>query len=160
MAQDLKVEFDPKTDLTHCKTFRFGEGEIITPSDLRRVPDSTLHGWVRRAVFEELIKKGLKQSDSADLVVSYIVGSRKLTDVGKVGPLGMTPGSNEQNYQRDYREGSLVVDLNDPTSNKLIWRVNAIMNTDNPDIDGLINSIVSKGFKKFSIMPKKQNRKK
>ena len=161
VAQEIKVDHDPGIDLTHYKTFIFGEGEIITPKDLRQVPDTTLHKWVRGAVVDELTKKGLKQTNvAAELVVSYIIGSQNRSDAGKLGPLGLTPGANpSQTYQRDYRQGSLVIDLNDPKNNKLVWRVNAIMNSNNPDIDGVIRRIVSMGFKKFSIKPKREKRK-
>ncbi len=161
-AQDIKVDHDPGMDLTNYKTFKFGEGEIITPKDQRQVPDSILHQWVRVAVVEELAKKGLIQTDTAaDLVVSYITGSQMRSDAGKYGPLGLTPGANpSQTYQRDFRQGNLVVDLNDPRSNKLVWRVNATMNTNNPDLEGIISQIVVKGFKKFSIKPKREKRKK
>jgi hypothetical protein len=92
-AQDFKVEYEKNVDLSHYKSFRFGEGEIITPKDLRQVPDTALHKWVRDAVSEELTRKGLQPADSAaDLTVSYIVGSQMRSDAGNVGPLGLTPG--------------------------------------------------------------------
>src|SRR6185436_12830527 len=107
-AQDFKVEYDKNADFSHYKTFQFGEGEIITPKDLRQVPDTTLHKWVRDAVAEELIKKGLQRLDSAaDLTVSYIVGSQMRSNAGDVGPLGLTPGgTSSQTYMHDYRQGS------------------------------------------------------
>ena len=135
-AQGIKVEHDNSTDPTRYKTFKFGEGEIITPKDLRQVPDSTLHHWVRSAVVEEMTKKGLQQVDTIpDLVITYITGFQVRSDPGDVGPLGLTPGgSTTQTYLRDYRQGSLVIDLNDKKSNKLVWRVNAIMNTDRKSV--------------------------
>ena len=161
-AQEIKVEHDQGTDLTHYKTFLFGEGEIITPQDQRQVPDSIIHKWIRVAVSDELEKKGLHQSTAAtsDLVISYIIGSQNRSDAGRYGPLGLTPGANpSQTYQRDYKRGSLVIDLNDPKTNKLVWRVNAIMNVSNPDVEGIIEQIVIKGFKKFYVKPKKEKRK-
>jgi hypothetical protein len=161
-AQELKVERDKGADLSQYKTFKLGEGEIITPKDLRLVEDTTLHRWVRHAVTSELIKKGLKQVDSsADLIVSYIAGTQQRTDAGNVGPLGLTPGSNpSQTYLRDYRQGSLVIDLNDAKTNKLVWRINANNSSGIADAERSIERIVGQGFKKLSIEPKKVKKKK
>lgn len=161
-SAQIKVESEPGTDFSRYKTFMFGEGEIITPKDLRQVPDSTLHKWVKGAIQEEFRKKGLKQvTVSPDLIVSYITGTQTRSDAGDVGPLGLTPGGNTtQTYLRDYRQGSLVIDLNDQKNSKLVWRVNAMMNTNNPDAKQSIDQIVVKGFKKFSIKPKREKKKK
>ena len=160
-AQDFKVEYDKNADLSHYKTFQFGEGEIITPKDLRQVPDTTLHKWVRDAVTQELTKKGLQRLDSAaDLTVSYIVGSQVRSNAGDVGPLGLTPGTSSQTYMHDYRQGSIVIDLNDAKNNKLMWRINSSTSTGMADAERSIGLIASQGFKKFSIQPKKAKKKK
>lgn len=124
--------------------------------------DSIILGRIRNALTDELIKKGMRpRQDSADLVISYIAGTELHHDLSKNGPLGLTPGSNpDQTFQRDYKQGSLVIDLNDPKNNKLVWRVNALINSTNPDAEGVIIETVMKGFRKFSIKPKKEKRKK
>jgi hypothetical protein len=161
-AQDFKVEYEKNADLSHYKTFRFGEGEIITPKDLRQVPDTALHQWVRDAVREELTRKGMHPGDStADLTVSYIVGSQIRSDAGNVGPLGLTPGgTSSQTYMHDYRQGSIVIDLNDTKNNKLLWRVSSSRSTGIGDAARSIDRIVGQGFKKFSIQPKKVKKRK
>lgn len=160
-AQEFKIEYDKDLDLSQYRSFRFGEGQIITPQDLRQVEDAKLHQWVRGAIADELVKKGLKQVDSAaDLVVSYIVGSQIRSDAGNVGPLGMTPGSDNTTYMRDYRRSSLVIDLNDTKGSKLVWRISTSVDTGMGDAQTAIDQTVSKGFKKFSIQPKKGKKKK
>ena|SRR5260221_4779805 len=161
-AQDFKVEYEKNEDFSHYKSFQFGEGEIITPKDLRQVPDTTMHKWVRDAIMEELTKKGLQRVDSAgDLTVSYIAGSQTRSDAGNVGPLGLTPGgTSSQTYIHDYRQGSIVIDLNDTKNNKLVWRISSSTSTGTADAERSIDRIVGQGFKKFSIQPKKVKRKK
>ena len=161
-AQDFKVEYEKKADFSQYKTFRFGEGEIITPKDLRVVPDTTLHRWVHDAVAKELTKKGLQRGDSsADLTVSYIAGSQMRSDAGNVGPLGLTPGgTSSQTYMHDYRQGSLVIDLNDTKNNKLVWRISSSTSTGIADAERSIDRIVGQGFRKFSLHPKKVKKKK
>jgi Domain of unknown function (DUF4136) len=161
-AQQMKVEFDKATDFSRYRTFTLGEGQILTPKDQRRIPDASIHGWVRGAIADELAKKGLKKVDSAgDLVVSYLTGTEKRSDTGNVGPLGMTPGSNASPaYIRDYQQGSLVIDLNDAHNKALVWRINATTDVNLPESEGAIDQIVEQGFKKFSLKPKKIKKKK
>jgi hypothetical protein len=160
LAQDIKVEYDKDRDLTIYKTFTMGEGEIITPKDQRTVADQELHKWVHEAIVNELKGKGLSQLDTlGDLTASYIVGSVAMMDVQNLWPMGVSPQSSEQSWSRDYRQGNLVIDLND-RSNVLVWRVNATTSYGTPGTDRIIQSIISNGFKKFTTKPKKGKKKK
>ena len=137
-----------------------GAGEIITPKDRRTGNEASAHKWVKDAIIEELKEKGLQQVDSAgDLLATYLIGTQQRSDFQQLGPLGMTPNSNAQSWSRDYQMGSLVIDLNDKNKN-LIWRVNATNTAAATDIDNIIAQVVSAGFKKFSLKPKKVKKKK
>ena len=160
IAQDINVEYDKKRDLSGYKSFTFGEGEIITPKDRRQSDAGKLHKWVKEAIGEELKEKGLAQADSlGDLTVSYVIGSQERSDYSQLGPLGTAPGNPSQTWSRDYQMGKLVIDLND-RNNKLIWRVNATTNGTDTNIEQLIDQVVSAGFKRFSLKPKKVKTKK
>jgi len=160
-AQDFKVEFDKNSDFSHYKTFTFGDCQIITPHDLRTIPDSVIHHWVKKAVTINLTAKGLTRVQGpADLVVSYLTGSDKHSDAGSVGPLGLTPGVNtSQTYFRDYQEVTLVVDLNDSKTNSLLWRINARTTTSPSEGERFIDQNVERGFRKFNLRPKKIKKK-
>jgi hypothetical protein len=158
-GQEIQVEYDKNRDLSKYKTFSLGENEIITPKDQRTVPDEKLHEWVALAITTELTEKGLTKSDSlGDLEVTYIIGSLERMDVQNLGPLGISPTSSDQTWSRDFRQGSFVIDLND-RSDFLIWRVNAITSNGTPSTLAAIEQIVDKGFRKFSIKPKKEKKK-
>lgn len=158
-GQEFKVEYDKNRDYTQYKTFRFGEGELVTPKDQRQVSAEQMDKMIKEAVTRELAMKGLVPADSAaDLVVSYVVGTIARSDAGDVGPMGLTPGSMERTYLKDYRQGSLVIDLNDKRDIK-VWRVNATMEMSS-GVDKIINQVVQKGFKKFPKAGKKKKKKK
>ncbi len=158
-AQEIKVEYDKDRDFSKYKTFSFGEGEIITPKDQKLVSDATVHKWIKTAIGRELEMKGLQQVDSAaDLVVSYAAGTLARSDAGNVGPLGMTPGSTDRTYIRDYQQGSLVIDLNDK-SNMLVLRINSTTNMIGDDGERMVDQIVEKGFRKFGRPVKKKKKK-
>jgi len=159
-AQEIKVEYDKNRDFTKYKTFAFGEAEIITPKDERVFDEKVLHNWVKNSVTKELEEKGLKRSDTtADLVVSYIIGAVELSETGDLGPFGGAPGiETNRHYTNSFRQGNLVIDLDDK-NNFLIWRVNAQGVNMSPQAERYINEVVAKGFKKFSIKPKKVKKK-
>lgn len=158
-AQDISVEYDKNRDLSHYKTFTMGTGEIITPKDRRTGNEANLHKWVKDAITEELKEKGLVQVDSAgDLLATYLIGTQQRRDFSQLGPLGVSPDNNSQTWSRDYTMGSLIIDLNDRSKN-LIWRVNATTGAAAMDINVLIEQVVSAGFKKFSLKPKKVKKK-
>ncbi len=154
LAQDIEVEYDKNRDLTVYKTFAIGEGEIITPKDQRKVADQQVHKWVRDAIAEELTEKGLVQKDSlADLTVSYIVGTLERSDLRSNAAGGIGAGV----VMSDYEQNSLVIDMND-RNNFLVWRISGVTSTSGPNAATIIDEVVAKGFKKFSIKPKKKKK--
>jgi hypothetical protein len=159
-AQEIKIEFDKSHDFTQYKTFRFGEAEVITPKDQKQVNDEEIKRWIVKAISTELSLKGLQQVDSsADLVVSYIVGTLSRSDMGNVGPMGMAPGSTERAYIRDYQQGSLIIDLNN-SKNFLVWRINSTTNMSSAGGERLVDQIVQRGFKQFGKPAKSKKKKK
>lgn len=160
VAQDIDVVYDKKKDFSSYKTFQMGEGEVITPSDRRQVDAVSLKKMVHDATVRELTEKGLTQIDSVgDLLVSYLIGSQERSDYSQLGPLGTSPTDNSRTWSRDYQMGSLVIDLNDRNKN-LVWRVNATTTSSGTDINRMITQVVSAGFRKFSLKPKKVKKKK
>ncbi len=156
-SQEMKVEYDKDRDYSQYKTFRFGEGELVTPKDQRQMSAEQVDKWVKDAMTQEFELKGLKRVDSvADLVISYVLGTLARSDAGDVGPLGLTPGSMERTYMKDYRQGNIVIDLNDRRDIK-VWRVNATMEMSSDNGEKMINQVVQRGFKKF---PKSKKAKK
>ncbi|MFM7852857.1 MAG: DUF4136 domain-containing protein [Flammeovirgaceae bacterium] len=154
-AQSIDVEYDRNRDFSVYKTFKFGDSQIITPEDQKKISDEKLNKWVISAITEELTLKGLKKSDSAaDLTITYAAGTLARSDVERVGPVPLTPGRDaNSNMMYEYRQISLIIDLND-RSNNLIWRINSTTNMTGDEGEGLIDAIVVKGFKKFGRAPK------
>lgn len=159
IGQGVQVEYDKNRDFSIYRTFSFGESEVITPKDQRQVSEATLKTWVEKSIERELTGKGLQRVDSAaDLIVSFVAGSQERSDMEMLGPLGMTPGSNAQTWSRDYRMGNLIIDLDD-RSKHLIWRITAVSNSSSASGQQMIDEVVTTGFKKFSIKPKKSKKK-
>lgn len=160
LAQDINVEYDKKRDFSRYRTFAFGESEVITPKDRRQTDEALLTKWVKGSIGNQLKEKGLQPVDSvADLVVSFVIGSQERRDVSQLGHLGTSRPNSSQTWSRDYQMGNLIIDLND-RNNNLIWRITATTTSSASDIEQLIDQVVSAGFKKFSLKPKKVKKKK
>ncbi|MEY4929917.1 MAG: hypothetical protein RI909_641 [Bacteroidota bacterium] len=159
-SQEFKVEYDKNRDFSQYKTFRFGEGELVTPKDQRQVSADQVKKWIQGAVTQELEMKGLQRVDStADLVVSYVLGTLARSDAGNVGPMGLTPGSMERTYIKDYSQVTLVIDLNDRRDIK-IWRINATTEMMTDTGEKVIGQVVQKGFRKYPKPVKEKKKKK
>jgi hypothetical protein len=157
-AQQIQVEYDKNHDFTQYKTFAMGEGEITTPQDQRQFKEESVHAWMVAAIEEELKEKGLQRVDSAaDLTVSYIIGSISKTEYERLGPLGTSPGNSNQLWSRDYQQSNIVIDLND-RQNRLVWRINGSTNVAPVSAQRSIEQLMSEGFKKFSVKPKKSKK--
>lgn len=154
-AQDIKVEYDKTKDYSGYKTFKFGESEIITPKEKKKISDKALDKMIKDAIAKVMTSKGLSQNDSsAQLVVTYVAGVFEHSETQNLGPLGQAPGSSSQTWSNNYSQGELIIDLNDVQSKKLIWRINSQTNTTTPEASQYIEQIVDKGLKKFAVKPR------
>jgi len=154
IAQNIDVEYDKDRDFTVYKTFSIGEHDIITPKDQRKISDDQIHKWVQGAIISELKDKGLTHMDSlGDLRVSYIIGSVERSNLRSSETGGIGAGV----VTSDYEESSFVIDMND-RKNFLVWRINGVTSTGSPNANSMIEEVVAKGFKKFSIKPKKKKK--
>lgn len=155
-GQEIKVEYSKKTDFSKYKTFCFGEGLVVAQSTLRQVSDVTFSNWIINGVVKEFEKKNMTQVDSlGDVEITYALIRTAQLDVETTGPLGMTPGSNDRTWSRNFTESTLIIDVND-RSNLLIWRVKANFDVSGPNSESTIDAIVGRGFKKFRRIKKKK----
>lgn len=129
-GQDVRYNFDDKTDFAAFKTYKWVE---IKGADR---PNQLVDKQVKEALDAELATKGLQktEADSADLYIAYqtAIGTEKQftsynTDWG-YGPgwgrgwyggmgSGMTTGSTSTIYI-----GQLAVDMYEPAKKNLVWR--------------------------------------
>jgi hypothetical protein len=138
------VDFDPNLDFSKYKTFAFiGGVENLVMMQLN--PD-LIRNRIHRSATRELTKKGLREvlpSENPDLVVRYWANSSQQVNVavlGNWGPYGPYIGSYWGWIYNDVtassaREGSLILDVIDPKTKNLAWRLYLIRKITNPDKD-------------------------
>jgi hypothetical protein len=138
-------EYDKSADFARLRTFRWADASPLAVGD-PRVDDSVLQARVHLAVNRELEAKGLRRVDSgtADVLVNYFVSiEEKMTGENVNDKYGYSPGDGWTHGARQgwawglgansapsvpttyYEEGSVIIDLVDPATKRLIWRGSA-----------------------------------
>jgi hypothetical protein len=115
VAQDVHYNFMPGTDFSKYHTYKW----IDIPENVH--PNQIVQQEIKQAIDGQLAEKGLTKTDGdkADLYVGYqcaVDQEKQWNGFGGrgFGGMGTATSSTIQN-------GSLVVDMYDPTSKQLVW---------------------------------------
>jgi hypothetical protein len=120
-AVDIQTDYDHHADFSKYKTYSWLKVET---------PDSIWDGRVRDAINSELSKKGLSEVPSGgDIGVAAVATTREKPTLetlynGFGGWYWQGFGEATTTVQT-YREGTLIVDLFDGNTKRLIWRGSA-----------------------------------
>ncbi len=124
----VDTDWDPEVDFGALHTYAWRPGPQLGDP---RVDHSLLENRVHRAVNRVLATKGYQHKGTGvpDFYVSYIAAIQSKLDVRILNDYyGYRPGwgtYQRDTYVREYDEGSLILDISDPTSSNLMWRGSA-----------------------------------
>jgi Domain of unknown function (DUF4136) len=152
-AQKITMEFDQAIDFSRYKTFAIREGQLNSSNPALNSP--LVKKQIEADIINDLTAKGLTQANSgpADLNVRYTFGAARKTEV-EAYPAGWY-GRGTRYVRVPYAEGTLVIDLRDPTTRSLVWRaIAAEEKSDATKIEGKINDMIKKSIDKYP--PKKK----
>jgi hypothetical protein len=111
---------------------------------------------IEAALVRDLTSRGLSQSESgpADLNVVYHFGSARKTEV-EAYPAGWR-GWGTRYVRVPYADGTLVIDLRDPSTHSLVWRgISTEEQRDATKIRGKLDDMVKKPIEKYPPKAKK-----
>ena len=120
-------DFDNSVDFSQIKTYQWN----MQPSSAFAKQNPLLNKRVIRAMDENMSRKGLTKSDSADVILSYqISAEKKISSSALSVGLGMSVGKsgrghinlNSGNQLRASLEGTLVIDMVSKNKHELVWR--------------------------------------
>jgi hypothetical protein len=150
-AQKITVEFDRDADFSKYKTFAIRNGQLssMSPALNNELVKKRIESDIERA----LTAKGLEVTTGrADLNVGYRFGSLKKIELERY-PAGWY-GMGTRIVRVPFAEGTLVIDLRDPTTRSLVWRgIASEEKSDATKIEGKLDDMVKKSFDKYP--PKK-----
>jgi len=150
VADDVKTDFDKKADFSQYRTYEWGTVQTSNPLWQQRVID---------AVDKDLQAKGWQKVPSGGDVTVMAVGSTRnqqeyQTFYTGIGPRWRWRGFGDEEATttvQNYQVGTLVVDLYDARSNRLIFRGTATDTlSDKPEKnEKKLEKAVDKMFDKF-----------
>jgi len=147
-AQKIEIESDQAVDFSKFKTFAIRDGRLNSknPSLNGELIQKRLNADIQKA----LEAKGLTFADSgpSDLNVRYTFGSARKMET-EAYPAGWR-GWGTRVVKVPYTEGTLVIDLRDPSTKSLVWR--AIAREEKSDaskVEGKLDDMVRKSFDKY-----------
>src|SRR5438552_17952119 len=147
----VKTDVDHAAKFARYRSFQMGVGRVIekgTVSDNTIVKDR-----VDAAIRAGLATRGLVQNaDHADLIARFAVGARTVRELEGVGyPLavGVWGAYPEDFWVTEHPEGTLVIDLVDARSQKLVWRAYCTARGSGMADPAFIQKAVSRAFERF-----------
>jgi hypothetical protein len=152
-AQKVTMEFDQTIDFSKYKTFAIRDGQLNSRSPALNSP--LVKKQIEADIQNDLTAKGLTMvtSGASDLNVRYTFGAARKTEI-EAYPAGWY-GLGTRYVRVPYAEGTLVIDLRDPTTHSLVWRaIAAEEKSDATKIQGKLNDMVKKSIDKYP--PKKK----
>lgn len=152
-AQKITMEFDQAIDFGKYKTFAIRDGQLNSRNPALNSP--LVKKQIEADIQNDLTAKGLTlvTSGPSDLNVRYTFGAARKTEI-EAYPAGWY-GFGTRYVRVPYAEGTLVIDLRDPTTRSLVWR--AIAGEEKSDatkIQGKLDDMVKKSIDKYP--PKKK----
>jgi hypothetical protein len=150
-AQKVTMEFDQAADFTKYKTFAIREGRLNSKNPA--LDSDLVKKQIEADITRYLTAKGLEQTTGrSDLNVRYTFGAVRKSEV-ETYPAGWY-GLGARVVRVPYSEGTLVLDLRDPTTKSLVWRAIASEEKSDPTkIEGKLDDMVKKSVEKYP--PKK-----
>ena len=148
---NVNSDYDKNVDFTKYKTF------ALFKSDSSQTISQLNQQRIAEAIRNEMIKKGLQESTSnPDVLVNSVAVFKDRTSVsstnygygGVYRPYYWGGGVGYTNYDvHHYKDGSLIIDVIDASTNKLIWQ-----GIGNKEIDGPIKDPDTKIPKAISMI--------
>jgi len=152
-AQKVTMEFDQSIDFSKYKTFAIREGQLNSRNPA--LNSDLVKKQIDADIQNDLTARGLTMvaNGPSDLNVRYTFGAARKTEI-EAYPAGWY-GMGTRYVRVPYAEGTLVIDLRDPTTRSLVWRAIAAEDkSDASKIEGKINDMVKKAIEKYP--PKKK----
>jgi len=119
-ARSVHSYLEPGVDLGRYQRYDWGPADRAATGDPRLDNNEIVQGRIQAAIEQQLASKGFQRSASGspELLVHYHVSVEQRIDLRDKEPTTPCPDCKPFIYDA----GSLVVDLFDPGSNRVVWR--------------------------------------
>ncbi len=147
LAQKVTVEFDRAADFSKYKTFAIRSGQLNSKNPA--LNSELVKKRIEADIERDLAARGLVMvSGPSDLNVVYRLGSARKMET-ETYPAGWW-GRGTRVVRVPYAEGTLVIDLRDPSTRSLVWRtITSQEKSDATKIEGKLGDMVKKACEKY-----------
>ena len=151
-AQKITVEFDQAADFSRYRTFAIRDGQLNSKNPA--LNSELVKKRIESDIMRDLTARGLELTTGrSDLNVRYHVGSVRKAEL-ETYPAGWR-GFGTRVVRVPYTEGTLVIDLRDPSTRSLVWRgIASEEKSDGTKIEGKLDDMVRKAIEKYPPKPK------
>lgn len=152
-AQKITIEFDSAADFAKFRTFAIRDGQLNSKNPA--LNSELIKKRIDADIESALTAHGLVKIESGrpDLNVRYRFGSARKAEL-ETYPAGWR-GYGTRVVRVPYTEGTLVIDLRDPTTRSLVWRGIAREEKQDPyKIEQKLDDMVRKSIEKYPPKPK------
>ena len=146
-AQKVTIEFDQAAPFGRYKTFAIRDGRLTSQNPA--LNSELVKKRIDADIERYLTARGLVMvSGPSDLNVRYQLGSARKTELEQY-PAGWR-GWGTRVVRVPYAEGTLVIDLRDPTTRSLVWRaIASVEKNDATKIESKLHDMVKKSLEKY-----------
>jgi hypothetical protein len=146
-AQKITVEFDQAIDFSKYKTFAIRDGQLNSRNPA--LNSELVKKRINADIERDLTARGLMVATGpTDLNVRYHFGSARKAELESY-PAGWR-GLGTRVVRVPYTEGTLVIDLRDPSTRSLVWRgIASEEKRDAVKIEGKLDDMVRKALEKY-----------
>jgi len=151
-AQKITVEFDQAADFSRYKTFAIRDGQLNSRNPA--LNSELVKKRIEADIVRDLTARGLEMTTGrSDLNVRYHFGAVRKAEIERY-PAGWY-GMGTRVVRVPYTEGTLVIDLRDPSTRSLVWRgIASEEKSDGTKIEGKLDDMVRKAIDKYPPKPK------
>jgi uncharacterized protein DUF4136 len=151
-AQKITVEFDQAVDFSKYRTFAIRDGHLNSRNPA--LNSELVEKKIEADIVRQLTARGLEVTTGrSDLNVRYHFGSARKVE-REAYPAGWR-GFGTRVVRVPYTEGTLVIDLRDPSTRSLVWRgIASEEKSDGAKIEGKLDDMVRKAIEKYPPKPK------
>jgi hypothetical protein len=154
-SQKVTVEFDADVDFSRFKTFAIREAQLNSKNPA--LNSELVRKRINADIANALAGKGLTMviSGPASLNVRYRLGTVRGSQL-EAYPAGWR-GWGTRVVRAPFAEGTLVIDLRDPSTRSLVWRGIASEQKSNAtQIEAKLDDMVRKALEKYPPKPPKE----
>jgi hypothetical protein len=151
---NVSSHVERSVNFAQYRTFDWGPADALPTGDPRLDRNPFFKDHLEGAVEKQLAVRGLEQSTSPDLLIHYHANISHRFDVNGIDSQRGYCYDNCQPRLIEYEEGTIVLDLVDAHTNKVVWRgwaqdsVGGVI--DNQDrMERQINQAVTKMMERF-----------